>query len=186
MKKLIYSIKSKIIYFFAHIRLYWLGFILFGDPSHKIKGPHMRAILNVLQPGDVLLRRFSNTLGSMLTPGYFSHAAFYAGDNKVIHMLGEGIVEEDILTFMCCDDVAVLRPPVGLIDQATQRAKMYLNFDIEYDYYFDTVSKSRFYCTEFVDNLFDYPVKSIIKENNAILPDDFLDAADFFKVVWRK
>lgn len=185
IKEMAYNIKSKIIYFFAHIRFYWLGFMLFGDPGPKIKGPDMRSILDVLQPGDVLLRRFSNTLGSILTPGYFSHAAFYYGDNKVIHMLGEGIVEQDILTFMCCDDVVVLRPPSEKILLAREKSQFYLKENIEYDYHFDKVSKKRFYCTEFVDNIFDYPVKSIIKHND-ILPDDFLDTADFFKVVWRK
>ena len=185
IREVVYNIKSKVIYFFAHIRLYWLGFMLFGDPACKIKGPHMRAILDVLQPGDVLLRRFSNTLGSMLTPGYFSHAAFYFGDNKVIHMLGDGIVEEDILTFMECDDIAVIRPPAEKIFRAKEKSLLYLKEGIEYDYHFDTVSKKRFYCTEFVDNIFDYPVRNITKSDK-ILPDDFIDAADFFKVVWRK
>jgi hypothetical protein len=179
-----YKAKSSVLSFFSDIRFYWLGFVLFGDSHYKVKGPDMRAVLNRLQAGDVLLRRYSHYLGSVLISGHFSHAAIYVGDNKVIHMLGDGVVEEDILTFMRCDDIAVLRCKYpNVIEYAINSARAYKKLGVEYDYDFDA-SPKRFYCTEFVDNCYDYPVKKETK-GKIILPDDFLRCS-FFRVVFKK
>ena len=176
------KIKSKIISFFADIRIYPGGFILFGNSSYKIKGPQTREILNVLKEGDILLRRYSHYLGSLIIPGYFSHAAIYVGDNEIIHMLGAGITKEDILTFLRCDDIVVLRASEGLAKEAFYQAKAYYIAGIEYDFNFND-KPDRFYCTEFIDNLFGYPIKTQIG-NRIVMPDNFLNS-NFFEVVWR-
>lgn len=182
-----YSIKSKVINFFSDIRGYWFGFVLFGNSSYQLKGPHMREILDVVQPGDVLLRRYAHYLGSVLVPGHYSHAAVYAGDNKIIHMLGDGITEEDILTFMRCDDLAVLRLISGLIsaEYAVRKAKTHKKVGVDYDFDFDTDNPKRFYCTEFVDNCFGCMVKGEISPKTKIMPDDFLRSGAF-EVIWSK
>jgi len=103
--------KKKFLSWGADIRVYKspMFFVFFGDSHYKIKGVHMREILNTLKAGDVLLRKYDNYVGSRLIPGYWSHAAMYIGDDKVVHMLKGGIATEDILTFMRCDDIAILR-----------------------------------------------------------------------------
>lgn len=176
------EIKSKIISFFADIRLYIGGFILFGDSSYKIKGPQMREILDILKPGDILLRRYSHYLGSLIIPGYFSHAAIYIGNNEIIHMLGAGINKEDILTFLRCDDIAILRTSEDEAKEAVYQAKAYYIAGIKYDFNFDD-KPDRFYCTEFIDNLFNYPIKKQIGKK-IIMPDNFLNS-NFFEIVWR-
>lgn len=182
-----YSIKSDLLSFFANIRIYPGGIIIAGDSHYEVKGPDMRAILNNIQPGDLLLRRYSHYLGSVLIKGYFSHAALYVGDNNVIHMLGRGITKEDILTFMRCDDICILRfDDAEKIPAAIEKAYGFFNEGIEYDYDFDSESPSKFYCTEFTDNVFGYPVKSSKRTKDpAILPDDFL-TNPHFKLIWRK
>lgn len=181
-----YKIKSKIMNFFGDIRIYPGGIIIAGDSHYDFKGPHMRAVLNNIQRGDVLLRRYSHYLGSVLIKGYFSHAAIYVGDNSIIHMLGGGIDKEDILTFMRCDDLCILRHDDSeLITVAVDKACGFFNQGIEYDYNFDTASSSKFYCTEFVDNCFDYPVKNEKTNGTYILPDDYLKSSQF-KLIWRK
>lgn len=180
-----YNIKSKVISFVADIRFYWFGVVLWGDSTYKIKGDDMRAVLDLIEPGDVLLRRYSHYLGSVILPGHYSHAAFYAGDNKVIHMLGEGILKEDILTFMRCDDLAILRARSKVSKfQATAKAEEFLADEIEYDFNFDSSNTELLYCTEFVDNIFGYPIrkKDLTKK---VMPDDFLES-DFFRLIWRK
>jgi uncharacterized protein YycO len=181
-----YEMKSKIVSFFADIRIYWFGFILFGDSHYKIKGPHMREILEALEPGDVLLRRYDNYLGTFFIKGHFSHAAIYMGDDKIIHMLGEGIVEEDILTFMRCDDIVILRCQDSATTQAAMRnAETALTMGPEYDFDFDSKRSDKMYCTEFVDNCFGYPVRSKKGLKHIILPDDFLEL-EAFSIIWRK
>lgn len=179
------KLKKKVIDFFADIRIYWFGFVLFGNSSYHVKGDDMRKCIDKIKKGDVLLRRYSHYLGSVLIPGYFSHAAIYAGNNKVIHMLGDGINKEDILTFLRCDDVCILRYHSDEITQdALIKAESHLYNGIEYDYDFDTDSPKRFYCTEFVDNCFGYSVKYEF-DLKRIMPDDFLKSKRFIKI-WRK
>jgi len=181
-----YKIKSTIIEWFGNIQVFkYPFFIVFGHIAYKIKGHHQRQILDILKPGDVLLRRYDHFLAGKTIPGYFSHAALYVGDNQVIHLLGDGICKEDILTFMRCDNLSVLRfKDQSVIGKVIEKAYEQLNKHIEYDYDFNTDSPDKFYCTEFVDFCFDYPVKPFI-ENDYILPDDFLGSANF-DIIWTR
>ena len=181
----LYNAKSRILSFVSDIRIYKGGFILFGDSHYKIKGPETRAILNVIEPGDILLRRYSNYLGSKFIPGYYSHVAIYVGENTVVHMLGSGIVSEDILTFLRCDDICVLRSKNRYeAEQAVINVYKHLEAGVPYDYNFDHDSAERFYCTELIDNCYDYKVKKLLNKRQ-IMPDDFLALVDrFFHIVW--
>ena len=180
-----YTIKSKLLSFFSDIRIYPGGIIIAGDSHYDVKGPDMRKVLDCIQPGDILLRRYSHYLGSVLIKGHFSHAAIYVGDNNVIHMLGEGINKEDILTFMRCDDIAVLRhKKSNIVENAISKAYGFLVAGIEYDYDFDTSKPDKFYCTEFVDSCFNYVIRDNQKDDY-VLPDDFLKS-QYLDLIWRK
>jgi hypothetical protein len=175
-------------------------FILFGEISYRIKGHEQRKILNILKPGDLLLRRYNHYLGSLLIPGYFSHVAIYVGDDSVIHMLGKGIYKEDILTFTRCDDIVVFRwkldqQHIGLNEIESDgnysakslsiiRALQKLEDGIEYDYLFDFEDRKKFSCTEFVHYCYDY-FKIETKFENYILPDDLL-TCNKFQIIWKK
>lgn len=181
---ILYKIKSEIISWFADIRFYKGGLILFGESHYQVKGEDVRLILDTLEPGDVLLRKYDHYLGSRLISGYWSHAAIYVGDNQIIHMLGEGVSKEDILTFTRCDDICILRPKDKIIKaKAIETALEVFNNKVEYDYDFDSVSSERFYCTEFVDYLFGYYIRDSVVCGRAILPDHFLKHAVFEKVL---
>jgi len=189
MIKLIYNIKSKIIAWVADIRIYgWPMFFIFAGESHyQIKGPDQRQILNLLQPGDVLLRRYDHYLGSLTIKGYWSHAALYVGDDHVIHMLGKGVTKEDILTFMRCDNIMILRLKDNyIVPGAIDKAYKFLNEGVNYDYNFDYTTAARLYCTEMVDNCIGYKVKQEYPDKKFILPDYFKDCTDVFDIIWTK
>jgi hypothetical protein len=181
-----YKIKSKAIGWFGNVQVFkYPFFMLFGHTAYKIKGTDQREILNVIKPGDVLLRRYDHYLSGLMIPGYFTHAAIYVGDNEVIHLLGSGICKEDILTFLRCDNIMLLRfknEPV--VNEAITAAYEQLDKGVEYDYDFDTDKPDKFYCTEFVDFCFGYPVKLTI-DHDHILPDDFMGSLAF-SIVWTK
>lgn len=179
------KIKKWLIKNVADIRLYKGGVILFGDSHYRMKGEDVRDILNSLQKGDVLLRRYDHYLGGMLTPGYFTHAAIYVGDNRVIHMLGEGICSEDILTFCRCDHVAVLRHVGAHYPryQAVKKAFAFLEKHVQYDYEFESEDEE-FYCTEFVWECYGRPPDLYF--DKYILPDDFLASVSIFELVIRR
>ena len=78
-----YNFKKWFLRFFSDIRLYKGGLIICGDSHYKIKGKETREILDIIQHGDVILRRYDHYLGSVLISGYYSHAAIYIGKNII-------------------------------------------------------------------------------------------------------
>jgi hypothetical protein len=65
---------------FGDIKVFRFPFFLVYDPgSYQVKGDGVRALLGVLQPGDILLRSYSNYLDGKFIPGKFSHAGLDCG-----------------------------------------------------------------------------------------------------------
>ena len=128
-------IYDKFVTVIGDIKLFRFPFWIVYDPgSYRVKGPECRKVSDLLEPGDILLRRYDGYLDSHFIPGVFSHAAIYlgpveesdraavpekgivsrafeAGPCQVAHSTAEGVHLEDILTFCRCDDIAVLRLP---------------------------------------------------------------------------
>jgi hypothetical protein len=93
----------------------------------------MREVIKLIEPGDMLVRRYDNYLDGHFIPGYFSHAGLYVGavtqddekliktekgranfktgEQMVIHSMAEGVFMEDILNFCRCDGMAIVRFP---------------------------------------------------------------------------
>jgi len=122
----------------GQIKLFrWPFWVVYDPGAYKIRGPEIREICGLLRPGDILLRRYDGYLDSRIITGTFSHAAlflgpvddsdkvavppvgrrsvfFSTGPAQVAHSTAEGVHLEDILTFLQCDGVAVLRFPEQL------------------------------------------------------------------------
>jgi Permuted papain-like amidase enzyme, YaeF/YiiX, C92 family len=65
---------------FGDIKVFRFPFFLVYDPgSYQVKGDDVRALIDVLQPGDILLRAYANYLDGKFIPGKFSHAGLYCG-----------------------------------------------------------------------------------------------------------
>ena len=65
---------------FGDIKIFRFPFFLVYDPgSYQVKGDDVRALLGVLQPGDILLRGYTHYLDGKFIPGKFSHAGLYCG-----------------------------------------------------------------------------------------------------------
>jgi len=187
-KSFLRIIKESLINFFGDIRLYKGGIILFGDTTLELKGPDWREILDLILPGDIVLNAHNHYVSGMFIKGYFGHTGIYVGDNQIIHVVTKGIKKSDILTFLRADGAAVVRiKDQTKVASAIKKAYEQLAKDVEYDYDFDKKDTSQFYCSEFTDFCYDYPLREgVSKGNGYILPDDYLIPSDLFDVVWKK
>jgi len=172
------SLKGTIIEAFGNIRIYPGGIIWFGYSNFRIGGVDQRSIINTLQPGDVVLRRYSHFLGSLTVPGYWSHCGVCVDDINIIHAAGGGVTCEDILTFTRADGAAILRYDNP---EANKKAIDYCNKQYElqtpYDFNFNAKNDA-LYCSELIWEAYGCP-ECERKIEKYILPDDLLSISIF-------
>lgn len=161
-------------------------FLVYDPGSYQIKGSDLRNILDLIKPGDIFLRGYTNYLDGYFIPGSFSHAAVYYGGNDMAHSMAEGVFKEDILTFTRCDFITILR--FNHITQSDIRI-FQENCDKlighEYDFEFKS-GDDKYYCSEFVTKVFEHKQEELnvfpeelsylggLVKKTAILPDAFL------------
>ncbi|MEK7727429.1 MAG: hypothetical protein AAB354_03395 [candidate division KSB1 bacterium] len=120
--------------FFGDVKVFRFPFFMVYDPgSYQVKGHDTRKVMELVQPGDILIRGYKNYLDGYVIPGYFSHAGLYLGEvlpehkelvplpegkalfregkQIVAHSMAEGVFMEDLISFCRCDHMAVLRFP---------------------------------------------------------------------------
>jgi hypothetical protein len=88
------SLSERLLRVFGQIKYFKYPFFLVYDPgSYQVKGEDMRELIELLQPGDILLRAYTMYLDGLFIPGRFSHAAFYYGELTEEHRqrIGERI-----------------------------------------------------------------------------------------------
>lgn len=118
-------------------RVSWQPFwISFAPAGFKVKGSGIRRAMNILQPGDIVCRRYTCYVDGWFIPGRFSHSGIYVGDDTIIHALDDGVQKIDPIDFFQCDGFAILRPKnQTVVGKACEIAKSYLGYG--YDYNFD-------------------------------------------------
>lgn len=126
-------LRDRLLTVFGDIKVFKHPLFLVYDPGgYGVRGGDLRALLTLLEPGDILVRGFTAYLDGKLIPGTFSHAALYLGPvgpedralvpeaavnrfvtgaQVVIHAIAAGVLMEDILDFGRCDRLVVLRFP---------------------------------------------------------------------------
>jgi Permuted papain-like amidase enzyme, YaeF/YiiX, C92 family len=119
---------------FGDIKIFKWPMLIVYDPSgYQVKGDEVREVINIVKPGDILLRGYNKYLDGLFIPGYFSHAGLYlgevrpehselvnqdkreeyfrAGEQIVAHAMAEGVFMEDLINFCRCDRMIILRFP---------------------------------------------------------------------------
>lgn len=190
---LFYRLQKKLFTFLGDIKVFgWKHPMWFEINAHgyQLRGSSYRTLQNLIQPGDILIRRFNGYLSSYMIPGFWSHAGLYIGNDgdkpeQVVHAVSEGVIQEDILDFMRTDYMLVLRLSKDKKGKARQKAieKAKSIVGSPYDFGFDFKNTNRFSCTELVD--YCYPgivqgVKRFGKET--IVADDFDNCPKLVKV----
>jgi hypothetical protein len=190
MTKLRYKIQKALFTFIGDIRYHGLlhpFWFTINAKSFRLKGKHYREVEKLIQPGDILIRRFEGYIDKFLIPGWYNHAGIYVGEidgkpHQVIHAISDGVVVDDLIDFIKTDHMVVLRAPKEQIEKAINRAKTTIGS--EYDFAFDFKETLRFSCTELVS----YCYPGIIKGKkrfgrDTVVADDIVETPAL-KIIW--
>lgn len=189
MKKLWYKLKSKVLTIFGDLKIYKFPFFLIYNPKgYKVKGDDIREINNNIKPGDIIARKYDAYLDGFFIPSKYSHTGIYIGDNKIIHMIAEGCICDDIIEFCKTDYICILRPKKG-VKKAIERAnKIYKFQKSQYDFDFNNKNGNlKLYCHEFTRYCYkELDIKptsgsifgGLLKTKNKYLYDSFANSKD--------
>lgn len=169
----------------GHIYLHkYPMFLLYKPNIHKVRGEDVRKILDIVEPADILLRRFDGYLNTIFTEiigkSFWGHAGTYIGNNQMVHSVSVGCITEDILNFCRADAVCILEPiyPEVNKQEIVTKAKLMAQMGMPYDYEFSSTNDA-FYCTETVDMINNraFDKDYIMKAGNKVLtPDGIYDS----------
>lgn len=185
--KCIYNIQKTVFRFIGDIK--WSGWkkpfwFTINANGYQLKGEHYRFLSKILEPGDILIRRFEGYVDKWIIPGFWNHGGIYIGGKReqVVHAISDGVIVEDILNFMRTDHMIVLRAPSEMVENAIKRANGIIG--LEYDFSFDFIGRKRFSCTEVVD--FCYP-NMITPQKRfgkiTIVADDIVSSSEL-NIIW--
>jgi len=123
-----------------------IGDIYFATEPPKVRAEHIRRLLDLVQPGDIMCRRYVYYLDTYLIPGKYSHSGVVEDNKNMIHSIAEGVQNIDIIDYVKdCDGFILLRPKADatkVIDFAKHQIGK------PYNFLFSLKEKSSFYCHE--------------------------------------
>ena len=185
MKKLLYKIWSKFLTIVGDIKLFGYPFWIVYDPNYfKMTGDKIIEVIEVLKPGDIILRGYDMYLDSKSIPDKFkfSHGAIYIEDGKIIHAVAEGVSYTNVVEFCECDRIAIFRPKKGQ-KAAIAKAKKFAKSKVPYDFGFSH-GTSAMYCFELCGECYDklkIPRCTVKKLFGLLKKEDVFLAESFFK-----
>ena len=187
MNKFFNKIWVKFLICFGNIKIFKFPLFIVYDPSeYEMDGVHLKKALSMLKPGDIILRGYNHYIDGYFVddPHGYSHGAIYIGDDIVVHAVAKGVSEINVVDFMKCDRICIIRPDRGQ-DAAIEQAKKFAEDSTPYDFYFKHGS-SALYCFELCYYCYrDLDIKKIefkkffgLVKRNAYLADSFRKSSD--------
>ncbi|MDT8376454.1 MAG: hypothetical protein RQ867_06905 [Mariprofundaceae bacterium] len=71
---------EKLLTWFGDLKYFKFPLFLVYDPSsYRVRGEDVREVIDIIRPGDVVLRSYDNYLDGLFIPGLFSHVGFFYG-----------------------------------------------------------------------------------------------------------
>ena len=187
--KILRWLKKKGLDIIGDIKVYRFPFFMIYDPStFRVKGYHTRQAMELVKPGDLILRKYVNYLDGFFIPGEYSHTGIYVGDGQMVHAVSENVSHIDIIDFLRCDSFCILRAKdQALVPRAIEIAESLVGSSYDFDF---EDSNSGFYCHELgvscypTLDLKKKPVKILgIRLKERYLSSTFTESDDFETVL---
>lgn len=171
--------------------------VLYDPDEYSVTGVQQLEILNNIKPGDVLLRGYDNYIDGYFIPeddvhGKYSHAGIYVGENEVVHAISPTVTKCNVLDFLRCDRIAILRPVNMNVPYAIKMANDYAAQKIAYDFDF-VQNNSQLYCFELCAKCYQESniktisakiLKGLIRRKECFLASSFFNSTNF-KIVYE-
>lgn len=190
MNKFCYKLWSKFLTIFGNIKVFaWPLWICYDPNFFKMTGNKIIELMDIIEPGDVILRGYDGYLDSKFIQSKrsYSHAGVYIGNNEIIHAVAPNVSKINIVDFCGCDRIAVVRPVKGQ-KKAIKTAKQFLKDNVPYDFNF-THGRETLYCFELAYECYkNLNIKKtqataffglIKKKEPVVLSDCFFESPDF-------
>jgi len=127
-------------------------FLIYDLRGYKFNDTY--TVLDILQPGDILLRTYDNYLTRLLIPGAWCHAAIAIDNKTIVNAVAQGVVITDTIQFCRTDKLCILRSNATpeQIQQIIALATSQIGK--QYDYDFIAINNNKFYCSKLVQFCF--------------------------------
>lgn len=148
-----------------------------GKPEPRRRYEDFEKIISIIKPGDILLSREDYRLSNVLIPGFWSHAALYLGNGRVLEAVPPRVREQHLGEWVVSiDSVCLLSPtlPFTFADHAND----YLGKD--YDWVFS--DDGAWFCNELVR---DYLSRCGLILSALKTPQSFYDKRDEFQLLYE-
>lgn len=145
------KIKKWALTIFGDIKIYRFPcFLIYCPDTFKVNGLATRRALELLKPGDIVLRKYVHYLDGYFIPGKYSHSSIYVGNGKIIHSVADGVEFIDVIDFLRCDGFCILRQKdEALAKEACDFAIQVEGDRTKYDFDFNS-DNNAYYCHELV------------------------------------
>jgi len=128
----------------------WIGDIMVATKPPKTTSKQILELMDIIQPGDVLCRKYTYYLDTYLIPGEYSHSGIVMDKNQMVHSIAEGVGYIHPIDFVKdTDGFIILRPKyedTESINKTISQGKYYVDSKVQYDFLFNDPTK--LYCHE--------------------------------------
>lgn len=157
-------------------------------PDSSINWSHVREMVNLVKPGDVLLSYEKFHLTSWFIKGKWDHAAIFFKDENhsqildsycVIEATGKGVHKVNYLEWCFNKDHIMILRKKNMLERARIEAAQWAADQVgkQYDYEFSK-EKDKYYCSELCADALD------VKIDDIIYPNDFVYMTDEFEIIY--